>query len=237
VKIRVSKHGGIEFEDVFNGIGIVTDQGYFGIAQRDSGIEVLLNGEPVFQSITDVPPEKHAATCGCGCQEKADETRVCSQVGCTAAIIKRDNGETFCAAGHESRWVDRGELQPHVDELRGWLATDEAGLGPYLDDLHRLLDAIDGGTDVVDDDEDPPALDTRWRLRDGDTVIRVDRVAEGRVHYTGADGGSGNTAVAHWCERFEPFVPEACQRFVAGIGNRCSRCERAYIEHFQPAVG
>lgn len=72
MKIRVSKHGGIEFEDVFNGIGIVTDQGYFGIAQRDSGIEVLLDGRLVFSSVEDVPPEHHASTCDCGCQERSE---------------------------------------------------------------------------------------------------------------------------------------------------------------------
>lgn len=34
--------------DVFSGIGIETDAGLFGIAQRDGGIEVLLNGKIVW---------------------------------------------------------------------------------------------------------------------------------------------------------------------------------------------
>ena len=35
---------------VYNGIGIETDEGLFGIAQRDSGIEVMLDGELVWSS-------------------------------------------------------------------------------------------------------------------------------------------------------------------------------------------
>ena len=36
--------------DVFNGVGIKTDQGLFGIAQRDGGIEVQLDGKHVWSS-------------------------------------------------------------------------------------------------------------------------------------------------------------------------------------------
>lgn len=36
--------------DVFSGVGIDTDQGHFGIAQRDGGIEVMLNGGLVWRS-------------------------------------------------------------------------------------------------------------------------------------------------------------------------------------------
>jgi hypothetical protein len=36
--------------DVFCGIGIDTDKGRFGIAQRDGGIEVLLDGKLVWSS-------------------------------------------------------------------------------------------------------------------------------------------------------------------------------------------
>jgi hypothetical protein len=37
--------------ECYNGIGIETDQGLFGIAQRDDGIEVMLNGEFVWSSM------------------------------------------------------------------------------------------------------------------------------------------------------------------------------------------
>jgi hypothetical protein len=37
--------------DVFTGIGIHTDQGFFGIAQRDDGIEVVLDGKLVWSSM------------------------------------------------------------------------------------------------------------------------------------------------------------------------------------------
>jgi len=44
--------------DVFCGIGIETDQGHFGIAQRDGGIEVLLNSKLVWSS-SDMCEENH----------------------------------------------------------------------------------------------------------------------------------------------------------------------------------
>ena len=42
--------GEVTMENVYNGIGIDTDQGHFGIAQRDCGIEVCLNGVLVWSS-------------------------------------------------------------------------------------------------------------------------------------------------------------------------------------------
>jgi len=40
----------VTLQKVYNGVGIETDQGLFGIAQRDGGIEVMLNGKLVFSS-------------------------------------------------------------------------------------------------------------------------------------------------------------------------------------------
>ena len=40
----------VELEDVYNGVGIKTDQGHFSIAQRDSGIEVMLDRKLVWSS-------------------------------------------------------------------------------------------------------------------------------------------------------------------------------------------
>ena len=59
------EHGQVTLSDVFNGVGIVTDQGRFGIAQRDDGIEVLLNGELVWSSaeVSEVSGEI-CACCG-----------------------------------------------------------------------------------------------------------------------------------------------------------------------------
>lgn len=37
-----------ELEGVYNGVGIKCDDGYFGIAQRDGGVEVLRDGDLVF---------------------------------------------------------------------------------------------------------------------------------------------------------------------------------------------
>ena len=39
---------GVELEGVYNGVGIQCDDGYFGIAQRDGGIEVMIDGKGVF---------------------------------------------------------------------------------------------------------------------------------------------------------------------------------------------
>jgi hypothetical protein len=41
---------GVVCHEVFCGIGIETEQGQFGIAERDGGIEVLLNGKLVYSS-------------------------------------------------------------------------------------------------------------------------------------------------------------------------------------------
>lgn len=52
--------------DVFCGIGIETDQGRFGIAQRDDGIEVLLDGKLVWSSMDiDVKCKDHTGEYVC----------------------------------------------------------------------------------------------------------------------------------------------------------------------------
>ena len=60
IEVRTSDDGGAEviLSDVFSGVGIRTDAGLFGIAQRDGGIEVLLNGTTVWArgaSAEDLP--------------------------------------------------------------------------------------------------------------------------------------------------------------------------------------
>jgi len=50
MNLDVSESYGLVLSNVFNGIGIKTDQGIFGIAQRDGGIEVTLDGDLVFSS-------------------------------------------------------------------------------------------------------------------------------------------------------------------------------------------
>jgi len=55
--------GEIVLSEVYNGIGIQTDMGLFGVAQRNGGIEVRLNGETVWKcdlngsnAVAVVPP-------------------------------------------------------------------------------------------------------------------------------------------------------------------------------------
>ena len=43
-------------EGCYTGIGMKTDQGLFGIAMRDDGIEVMLNGKLVWSSMDLNPP-------------------------------------------------------------------------------------------------------------------------------------------------------------------------------------
>lgn len=42
----------LDLRDVYNGLSIQTDQGTFGITQRDGGIEVLLDGKLVWSSMS-----------------------------------------------------------------------------------------------------------------------------------------------------------------------------------------
>jgi hypothetical protein len=42
---EIRGHGDTVLRNVFNGVGIPTDAGEFGIAQRDSGLEIVLDGE------------------------------------------------------------------------------------------------------------------------------------------------------------------------------------------------
>jgi hypothetical protein len=49
VKIEADADG-IVLSEVYSGVGIRTDMGHFGIAQRDDGIEVMLDGKTVWTS-------------------------------------------------------------------------------------------------------------------------------------------------------------------------------------------
>jgi hypothetical protein len=50
MRVEVDEDGELVFSEVYSGIGIKTDVGLFGIAQRDGGIEVMLNGRTVWTS-------------------------------------------------------------------------------------------------------------------------------------------------------------------------------------------
>jgi hypothetical protein len=49
-EIDVNAGHDVELSEVYNGVGIMTDMGIFGIACRDDGIEVMLNGKIVWSS-------------------------------------------------------------------------------------------------------------------------------------------------------------------------------------------
>lgn len=48
MKISINGAGEVVLSEVYCGVGIETDAGLFGIAQRDGGIEVRLNGETIY---------------------------------------------------------------------------------------------------------------------------------------------------------------------------------------------
>lgn len=39
-----------------------------------------------------------------------DCSRICHHLGCTAGVVRCDDGSRVCVAGHVGRWVDRAEL-------------------------------------------------------------------------------------------------------------------------------
>lgn len=57
--INVGSHE-VLIQDCFTGVGLETDQGLFGIANRDDGIEVMLDGKLVWSSmeLKDNPPRE-----------------------------------------------------------------------------------------------------------------------------------------------------------------------------------
>lgn len=57
MKIHVGEEGEIVLSEVFNGLGIETDQATFGIAQRDGGIEVYLDGVLLWSSTATALPK------------------------------------------------------------------------------------------------------------------------------------------------------------------------------------
>lgn len=48
MKIEVSEDRDIVLSEVYNGIGVKTEAGTFGIAERDGGIEITLKGKLVY---------------------------------------------------------------------------------------------------------------------------------------------------------------------------------------------
>jgi len=55
-----------------------------------------------------------------------EATRICDEPGCTAAVVRRDDGTRYCAKGHPSRWVEATELksaQREIEELNTQLTT------------------------------------------------------------------------------------------------------------------
>lgn len=53
MRVEVNEDYEIIFSEVYNGIGIKTDAGTFGICQRDGGIEITKDGKLVYSKYPD----------------------------------------------------------------------------------------------------------------------------------------------------------------------------------------
>jgi hypothetical protein len=84
------------------------------IAVRDgppSGYQTV-----VWKAARDLRNELDAVTR----EREAGSTRVCDQPGCTACVIRRDDGSRVCARGHASRFVERADLDAMTRERDDW---------------------------------------------------------------------------------------------------------------------
>lgn len=88
MKIRI-ENGETTLSEVYSGVGIETDQGLFGIAQRDGGIEVLLDGETVWTS----QPQQCGDCANLG--ENAAGQMACDEVGEADIALDAEACERF----------------------------------------------------------------------------------------------------------------------------------------------
>ena len=86
----------VRVRDVFSGVGIETDQGRFGIAQLDGGIEVMLNGELVWSSSVHAVADSVRGVLG-GRPNPTDDG-LCSRCARTPSecVCDRTDEETKC---------------------------------------------------------------------------------------------------------------------------------------------
>lgn len=102
MRLRVNDQGDIVLSEVFNGIGIETDIGTYGIAQRDGGCEITLNGEVIHCPTTTNVPETSPETTNYIFQPNA-ATHVLKSLK-RESPLKR---ESLAAYAHDawSRWM------------------------------------------------------------------------------------------------------------------------------------
>jgi len=100
--------------EVFCGIGIETPQGRFGIAQRDGGIEVLLNGDLVYSSTEpDLHPPGPLPPRGRGVLDALDryargkESQLFQCLGC--GLLENYQGTCWRCGGNE--WKKSGTVK------------------------------------------------------------------------------------------------------------------------------
>lgn len=108
MKINVNADGEVVLSDVFLGVGIETSMGLFGIAQRDDGIEIMLDGKTVWTS-HELP----------GGSERQRRERAPGMASCGA-----ESGPHRCglASGHQG-----DHCAAYADERHYWQPEPESG--------------------------------------------------------------------------------------------------------------
>jgi hypothetical protein len=135
--------------------------------------------------------------CGLDC------SRICDKPGCVSPIVRRHDGSRRCAAGHESRWVDRAELERVRSLLQNALISmdedadygssgDDERPASYFEDRDAAREAIEAYADecpfLADEESGPdPVLEEVAR----DLPAAIDAVEKlGRVLTDGPACGS-----------------------------------------------
>lgn len=129
----------VALREVYNGIGIETDQGRFGIAERDGGIEILLNGELIWSSTEYIDAAGELAK---GFLAMAKNSPTIFELA--HHLLVRRPGDVHGSVLKEGK--DAGELEPK--DLAGGTIVDENGkkveIPPELEEVARRHAEWDG---------------------------------------------------------------------------------------------
>lgn len=101
IEVKTGDDGGTEITlcEVYSGVGIQTDAGLFGIAQRDGGIEVMLNGKTVWAMGADPDGLPNTLPPPAMTEERATElAKVIGRLSARIGPILRDEKEHLAVA-------------------------------------------------------------------------------------------------------------------------------------------
>jgi hypothetical protein len=75
-------------------------------------------------------------------EEVREASRICDKPGCCAVVVRSDDGSRCCAAGHDSRWVDKEDLRKTQEVIR--LVLTDPGMIHLSDDVIGACKAAEG---------------------------------------------------------------------------------------------